>query len=257
MEKLKNEIDLILSNNNIVTYEDIEDTEEGITATIGKSITGETIAINFLKNPHLLIGGSSGSGKSCLMNTIVNNLLKKYTDIYFMIIDVKRIEYLKYKNHKQLIGIATDSTDANNYLQKFVNILYNRFSQLEQYEVKDIEEYNQKAPANEKMHHFFVVVDETADLLLDNKNIKTQLQKLTQLGRAVGIHIITATQAPNCKTIPTEIKININCRIALQVPNSANSKIIIDKNGAELLENPGDAIIKTNNIYKQFKVVKI
>lgn len=238
MDKLQNELNIILSQNDVVTYKDLKDTRKGLTATIGKSIDGETISIDFLKYPHLLIGGSSGSGKSCLMNAIITNLLKKYNDIYFLMVDVKRVEFLQYKKHPQTIAIANNSDEAYNYFNKFIDILYNRFKQLERYEVKDIESYNLKVDETEKMKHFFVIVDETADLLLDNKNIKTQLQKLTQLGRAVGIHIITATQAPNCKTIPTEIKININCRIALQVPNASNSKIIIDKNGAELLENP-------------------
>lgn len=257
MKQFENEINSILQHNDVITLNDLNDTKDGLTASIGKSAEGETIQIDFLKNSHLLVGGSSGSGKSCLMNAIITNLLQKYNDIYFLIVDVKRVEYMNYKDNNQLIATAYNSQEAFKYLDKFITIMYNRFNQLEKTNSKDIGEYNTKSKEADKMKHFFVLVDETADLLLDDKRIKTQLQKLTQLGRAVGIHVILATQAPNCKTIPTEIKINITCRISLQVPNASNSKIIIDKSGAELLERPGDAIIKTHNNYKQFRVAKV
>lgn len=256
-ELIKNEINSILEYNDNISFEDLQDTKEGLTASIGKTAEGETVKIDFLKNSHLLVGGSSGAGKSCLMNAIIENLLSKYDDIYFLIVDVKRVEYMKYKNNEQIIATAYDSQAAFKYLDKFITIMYNRFNKLETAAAKDINAYNEKAADGEKMQHFFILVDETADLLLDDKRIKTQLQKLTQLGRAVGLHVILATQAPNCKTIPTEIKINITCRISLQVPNASNSKIIIDKSGAELLERPGDAIIKTHNNYKNFRVVKV
>lgn len=257
MKQFENEINSILGQNDVITLNDLQDTKDGLTASIGKTPEGDTVKIDFLKNSHLLVGGSSGSGKSCLMNAIITNLLQKYDDIYFLIVDVKRVEYMNYKNNKQLIATAYNSQEAFKYLDKFITIMYNRFNQLEKTNSKDIGEYNTKASKSDKMTHFFILVDETADLLLDDKRIKTQLQKLTQLGRAVGLHVILATQAPNCKTIPTEIKINITCRISLQVPNASNSKIIIDKSGAELLERPGDAIIKTHNNYKQFRVAKV
>lgn len=258
MKQFENEINSILQQNDAIYYDDLNDINtNGLTASIGKNTGGDIITIDFLKNPHLLVGGSSGSGKSCLINCIVKSLLNKYKDIYFLIVDVKRVEFMDYKNNKQIIATAHTSTEAYNYFEKFINIMYNRFNQLEKKGAKNITEYNKNTPEAEQMKHFFILVDETADLLLDNKNIKTQLQKLTQLGRAVGLHVITATQAPNCKTIPTEIKININARIALQVPNASNSKIIIDMSGAEKLNRPGDAILKINNTSDTFRVALV
>lgn len=258
MKMYENEINNILQQNDAIRYEDLNDTDKtGLTATIGKTAGGDVVKIDFLKHSHLLVGGSSGSGKSCLINCIVKSLLEKYDDIYFLIVDVKRVEFMDYRNNPQIIATAHTSTEAYNYFNRFLNIMYNRFNQLEAEGVKNITAYNKNKTEAERMAHFFILVDETADLLLDNKNIKTQLQKLTQLGRAVGLHVITATQAPNCKTIPTEIKININARIALQVPNSSNSKIIIDQAGAEKLDRPGDAILKLNNTSEKFRVALV
>ncbi len=169
------------------------------------------------------------------------------------IIDIKQVEFLQYKEAVQLATpIVTTVSRCYELLENYITIMNNRYNLLSQKGYKNIDEYNSKEELI--MYRHVIVIDELANVLLDNKLIIKPLQKLLQLGRAVGIHLILATQAPNCKTVPTELKINITCRIGLQVPTAANSKIILDEKGAELLKGCGDAIIKNNNISERFQV---
>lgn len=238
-------------------YKDMNDTNtETFNALIGRNKVGQDVSINFEKTPHILVGGASGSGKSCLMNCIITSLLNKYEDFYLTIIDLKQVEFVQYAKAKQLAtSIVNTSAQAYTILDRLITIMTSRYNYLAEKGYKDIKEWN----ANEeiKMYRHVVVVDELAHLLLENKHIKEQLQKLLQLGRAVGIHLILATQSPNCKTIPTELKINITCRIALQVPTSLNSKIIIDEKGAESLKGNGDALIRIGNTLENFQVALV
>lgn len=249
--------DIINDVQQIVKYEDLQDNDKtGFKACVGVNNTNEKIFIDFEKTPHALIGGASGSGKSCLMNCIITSLLNKYQDFCLAIIDIKQVEFIQYKNAKQLITpIITNVNRAYNVLDKYIQILNNRFNSLALKGYKDIKDWN--ASEEIKMCRHVIVIDELASLLLENKHIKEQLQKLLQLGRAVGIHLILATQAPNCKTIPTELKINITCRIALQVPTAQNSKIIIDEKGAESLRGNGDALIRIGNTLENFQVALV
>lgn len=252
-----NEINILKKTPQILKYEDLNDTDNtGFKACIGQDKNKNNIFIDLEKTSHVLVGGSSGSGKSCLMNCFIKSLLNKYNDFYITIIDIKRIEFLQFANSPQLVGIMENAAEAVEILQKYIDIMYNRFNILKENNCKSIKEYNAKNP-NDKMQRHVILIDELADVLLDNKIIKIYLQKLLQLGRAVGLHIVCATQAPNAKTIPTELKINITCRIALQVPNYTNSKIIIDEKGAELLKGNGDALIKTSNITTNFQVAYV
>lgn len=246
-----------IEKNHILKYEDLKDNDyTSFNACIGKDKNDNDIKINFEKTSHVLVGGSSGSGKSVLMNCILKSLLSKYRQMRLCIIDIKQVEFLQYKNDERLVvPIITKVEKAYNVLNAFLDIMYKRYNLLASKEYKNIKEWNERE--SQKMFRQVIVIDELADVLLDNKLIKTQLQKLLQLGRAVGIHLLLATQAPNAKTIPTELKINITCRIALQVPNSQNSKIIIDTKGAETLKGNGDAIIKVNNIATNFQVALV
>lgn len=190
------------------------------------------------------------------MNCIITSLLNKYDEFYMSIIDLKQVEFIQYANAKQLaVPVITTSNDAYTILDRYINILNSRYTFFATKGYKDIKEWNEKE--DEKMYRHVIIVDELAHLLLENKHIKEQLQKLLQLGRAVGIHLILATQAPNCKTIPTELKINITCRIALQVPTAQNSKIIIDEKGAESLKGNGDALIRIGNTLENFQVALV
>lgn len=252
-----NELNELNKKTNILKYEDLKDiNDNGFRACIGQDKNEQNIFIDFEKTSHVLVGGSSGSGKSCLMNCIVTSLLNKYENFYLSIVDIKRVEFLQYKNSERLaVPIVESSADAAELLQKYVDIMYNRYNLLNKHNAKNIKEYNEKS--NDAMTRHVIIIDELADVLLDNKVVKIYLQKLLQLGRAVGIHLILATQAPNCKTIPTELKINITCRIALQVPNYTNSKIIIDEKGAEMLKGNGDALIRINNMTRRFQVALV
>lgn len=252
---VKNELDELNQRPQKLLYSQLNDNDvSSFNVVIGKNNkNNEDIKLNFEKNPHLLIGGASGSGKSCLINCIIHSLIKKYDDMFLAIIDIKQVEYMDYKNDPHLITpIVTTVSRAYELLNSYKAIMYNRYNILTQNNYRNINEYNANNVDN-KMARHVIIIDELATLLLNNKNIKNQLQELLQLGRAAGIHLILATQAPNCKTIPTELKINITCRIALQVPTTANSRIIIDEAGAEKLKGCGDALIKINNCTENFQ----
>lgn len=255
--KMINDLDKLNGVQSKFLYKDLQDIDKtSFNALIGKNKQGKNVSINFERTPHVLIGGASGSGKSCLMNCIITSLLNKYDEFYMSIIDLKQVEFIQYANAKQLaVPVITSSSEAYTILDRYIDILNSRYTFLASKGYKDIKEWNEKE--EEKMYRHVIVVDELAHLLLENKHIKEQLQKLLQLGRAVGIHLILATQAPNCKTIPTELKINITCRIALQVPTALNSKIIIDEKGAESLRGNGDALIRIGNTLENFQVALV
>lgn len=222
--------------------------KEGLTASIGKDINNKEISINLAKAPHLLIAGSTGSGKSCLMNDIIVSLVNKYNKDYFktILIDIKQVEFTQYKNIPHLATPVITNTDKSiDILNKMIIIMDARYSILSEKGYKNIEEYNQKE--NDKMCYYLVVIDELADLLMQSPDIELILCRLAQLGRAAGIHLILATQRPDSKTISGKLKVNIPTRIALTVTNMYDSKTILDETGAEKLTGRGEFLLKKSN----------
>ena len=233
----------------ILYFEELKDEQkEGLTASIGKDTNNNEIDINLTEAPHLLIGGSTGSGKSCILNNIIMSLIRKYNKDYFkaILIDIKQVEFLQFANIPQLATpVITDTEKAIDILNKMVVIMSNRFSILSKKGYRNIQEYNNNEA--EKMCYYLIVVDELADLFMQSPDIELVLCRLAQLGRAAGIHLILATQRPDHQTISSKLKVNIPTRIGLTVTNHYDSKIILDQSGAEKLTGKGDFILKKSN----------
>lgn len=237
------------SKRDILYFEELKnDKMNGLTASIGKSLNNEEIQLNLLETPHLLVAGSTGSGKSCILNNIITSLVRKYDENYFrtILIDVKQVEFSQYRNIKQLATpVITDTEKAIDILNKMCSIMSNRYNILSQNNCRNIEEYNTKT--DDKLTYYLVVVDELADLFIQAPDIEIILCRLAQLGRAAGIHLILATQRPDRETITGRLKVNIPSRLALTVSSIYDSRIILDQTGAEKLTGKGDFILKMSN----------
>lgn len=233
----------------ILYFEELKnDNMKGLTASIGKSLNNEEIQLNLLETPHLLVAGSTGSGKSCILNNIITSLVRKYDENYFrtILIDVKQVEFNQYRNIKQLATpVITDVEKAIDILNKMCSIMTNRYTILSENNARNIEEYNAKT--DDKLAYYLIVVDELADLFIQAPDIEIILCRLAQLGRAAGIHLILATQRPDRETITGRLKVNIPSRLALTVASVYDSRIILDQTGAEKLTGKGDFILKMSN----------
>lgn len=237
------------SKRDILHFEELKnDNMNGLTASIGKNLNNEEIQLNLLETPHLLVAGSTGSGKSCILNNIITSLVRKYDKDYFrtILIDIKQVEFSQFRNINQLATpIITDTGKAIDILNKMCQIMSNRYNILSENNCRNIEEYNAKN--NEKLFYYVIVVDELADLFIQAPDIELILCRLAQLGRAAGIHLILATQRPDRETITGRLKVNIPSRLALTVASVYDSRIILDTTGAEKLTGKGDFILKMSN----------
>jgi len=224
------------------------DKMDGLTASIGKDTSNNEISINLADAPHLLIAGSTGSGKSCMLNNIIVSLLNKYKENYLqmLLVDIKQVEFTQYKGKKQLATpTITNVENAIDILNKMIVIMNNRYNILSQHNYRNIQEYNQKEA--DKFTYYVIVIDELADLFAQSEDVESLICRLLQLGRAAGIHLILATQRPDVKTISGKLKINIPMRIALTVTNAHDSRTILNESGAEKLTGKGDFLLKQLN----------
>lgn len=238
--------ELSKSEHNILYFDELEDVKQDfLSACIGKDTNNSELFLNIEKAPHVLVSGTTGSGKSCLMNNIINSLINKYDkeELKMCLIDIKRVEFMQYNNIEQLATpIITESKKAYEILTKFITIMENRYKEFLKLDAKNISEYNAKTP--EKICYYVIIIDELADLFMQLKEIETLLIRLCQLGRAAGIHVICATQRPDSQTITSKLKTNITTRIALSVPDVYSSRVILGESGAEKLTGNGDFLLK-------------
>ena len=221
---------------------------------LGKDLMGQSVFCEINKMPHLLIGGATGSGKSVCINTIITSLLMRTRpdDVKLVLVDPKKVEFTPYHDVPHLLWpVITDSKMASNLLVKLVTIMKERFDLFSAVGVRDIKSYNQKVIENnsksqdkmEKLPYIVCIIDELADLMLvAGKEVEASIQRLTQLARASGIHLIVATQRPSTDVITGLIKSNIPSRISFAVSSSIDSRTIIDQTGAERLLGNGDML---------------
>ncbi len=232
-----------------------EKTENKIVVTLGKDIMGTCISCDLTKMPHLLVAGSTGSGKSVCINTIICSILMRYKPdtVKLVLVDPKKVELSNYNGIPHLLcPVVTDPKKANATLQKIVAEMENRYDLFSEKNVKNIAGYNEwvekenkKNPENHigKMPYFVVIIDELADLMLvASKEVQDSIMRITQMARAAGIHLIVATQRPSTDIITGVIKNNIPSRIAFAVSSSIDSRTILDQSGAEKLLGKGDML---------------
>ena len=226
-----------------------------INVALGKDIMGRSILADLSKMPHLLIAGSTGSGKSVCTNSIISSILMNYRpdECKLVLVDPKKVELSNYNGVPHLlIPVITDAKKASLALQKVVVEMERRYDLFSETGVKNIGSYNemiekenQKHPDNPKpkMHYLVTIIDELADLMLvAAKDVEDSIMRITQMARAAGIHLIVATQRPSTDVITGVVKANIPSRIAFAVASQIDSRTILDMGGAEKLLGKGDML---------------
>jgi S-DNA-T family DNA segregation ATPase FtsK/SpoIIIE len=206
-------------------------------AQIGRSETGAPLLLEVAAQPHVLIAGASGSGKSSLMHAIILSLaaVAGNTRPRFGFIDVKRVEFATYKKSMFPMALwdhpACDIREIRDRLADISDLIERRYSDMEK---RNITAWNGSV--------VYLVIDELADLVIGHRDILQELIHICQIGRAAGVHVIAATQVPSRSTIPTLLQVNMPCHIALRVSSPIESRIIIGDASATTLRNPGDMI---------------
>ena len=222
---------------------------------LGKKPNGEDLVVDLAEMPHILVGGSTGSGKSVLLHTIINSLIiNNKKDIKLAILDPKRIEFSNYEESIHLFcPIAKDVSESISILRNLVSEMEDRFVILEKNKCKNISEYDGYMP------YIVVIIDELADLMISSKKyVQESICKLAQKSRACGIHLIIATQRPSVDVLTGSIKANFPIRISCKTSSATDSRVILDKNGAEKLLGKGDAVIDGLNFcLERFQVAFI
>ena len=216
---------------------------------LGKSIDGNCVVGNISKMPHLLIAGTTGSGKSVCMNSIIISLLYKAgpEDVKLIMVDPKMVELGIYNGIPQLlIPVVTDPKKAAGSLQWAVTEMLRRYKMMSDLGVRDLESYNsivQTEEGGQKLPQVVIIIDELADLMMvAAKEVEDSICRIAQMGRAAGMHLIIATQRPSANVITGLMKANIPSRIAFSVASAMESRIILDTMGAEKLVGKGDML---------------
>ncbi|MEG2800448.1 MAG: DNA translocase FtsK [Longicatena sp.] len=226
-------------------------TDKKMLFALGKDIMGNCIYGELNKMPHLLIAGATGSGKSVCVNSIISSILMraKPDEVKLLLVDPKKVEFTPYKEIPHLIGpVITDGEEANRALKVIVSMMDNRYELFSMAGVRNIAGYNAYLENHSeenltKLPWIVVIIDELADLMLvAAKEVEGSIQRITQLARAAGIHLIVATQRPSVDVITGVIKANIPSRIAFAVSSAVDSRTILDQMGAEKLLGYGDML---------------
>ena len=246
--EIPNETRESVSLREIISYEKFQKKDIKLPIALGKSISGMPIVGDLTSMPHLLIAGTTGSGKSVCINTIIVSLLYKLNPdlCKFILIDPKMLELSTYEGIPHLLTpVITDAKKATSALAWTVKEMNSRYKLMSKVGVRNIDGYNTKHKL--KMPYIVVVVDEMSDLMLvAGKEIENYIQKLSQMARAAGIHIIMATQRPSVDVITGTIKANFPTRISFQVSSKIDSRTILGEQGAEQLLGKGDMLFMSS-----------
>ena len=222
---------------------------------LGKGVSGEPVAADLARMPHLLIAGATGSGKSVCINSIIAGFLLHNTpeELRLVLIDPKRVELANFGNipHLAFSKIITDTEEVVGTLQAIIHEMDSRYRRFASVGVRNIEAYNKSPHATHPLPHWVVVIDELADLMMAAPyEVERQICRLAQLARATGIHLIIATQRPSVDVVTGLIKANFPTRIAFAVSSQVDSRTIIDGAGAEKLLGRGDMLFMPTDASK-------
>ena len=232
----------------VLTSEPFRAEKSPLGFALGTTITGEPYSADLRTMPHILIAGTTGSGKSVCINSLIASIIYRSSPRYvrFLTIDPKQLELPIYNPIPHLLGTTTiDPDKAVRELGRIVDIMEARYGEFANIGVRDIVGYNERAEQEgfERKPYIVVIIDELADLMLRAPNeIEMRITRLAQMSRAVGIHLVLATQRPSVDVITGLIKANFPCRTAFQVASKTDSRTILDMNGAESLLGKGDML---------------
>lgn len=249
----------------LLESDQFQNSKSNLTFAVGKDIGGKVVVSDIAKMPHLLVAGSTGSGKSVCINTIIMSLIYKADpeDVKLIMVDPKVVELNVYNGIPHLlIPVVTDPRKAAGALNWAVAEMMKRYQQFAEYNVRDLKGFNEKIaqlPDDEdkpqKMAQIVIIVDELADLMMvAPKDVEGAICRLAQLARAAGLHLILATQRPSVNVITGLIKANMPSRIAFAVSSGVDSRTIIDMNGAEKLLGKGDMLFYPTGFPKPVRV---
>ncbi|UCC66567.1 MAG: DNA translocase FtsK, partial [Deltaproteobacteria bacterium] len=244
----------------VVSSELFQGAQSKLALAVGKDISGNTFVIDLARLPHLLVAGSTGSGKSVSINCMICSILLKATpdDVKFLLIDPKMLELPSYEGIPHLLlPVVTDPKEASIALRWVVEEMERRYSMMAEKGIRNIENYNQKVKEEglppldleegalppKKLPYVVVVIDELADLMIvSGREVEESIIRLAQMARAAGIHLILATQRPSVDVLTGLIKVNFPARISFQVSTKTDSRTILDAHGAEHLLGSGDML---------------
>ena len=236
----------------VLSSADFKKRKNNLTITLGKDVSGKVWTADLSKMPHLLVAGSTGSGKSVCLNTLIVSLLYQNSpdDLRFILVDPKRVEFSTYNGIPHLLTPVINNVPKTvNALKWAIGEMDRRFELLSKYGKKDIASFNQEM--SDKMPYLVFVIDELADLMaVAAAEVEAAIIRLAQMARAVGIHLVLATQRPSVNIITGLIKANITTRIAFSVASNADSRTILDTSGAEKLLGRGDMLYSSPDLGK-------
>ena len=244
----------IVSLESCIESEKFSNTDMALPCCLGRTITDDVFVADLAEMPHLLVAGATGQGKSVGLNVILMSLMNKLNpdELKFVLIDPKQVEFSVYENFPAAYfanlgtceNICTDIESAEETLEALCQVMEQRYSLLRESKVRNIKEYN--ASSTEKMPYVVVVVDEYGDLVMTSgAKVEKYICRIAQKARAVGIHMIISTQRPSATIVTGNIKANFPARIAFRTTNGTDSRIIIDRLGAEKLTGNGDMLFCT------------
>lgn len=259
--EIPNTVKNSVSMREVIDSADFNRQKSLLSAGLGKDIAGKTVFCDIAKMPHLLIAGTTGSGKSVCMNSIIVSILYRANpeEVKFLMIDPKKVEFSKYENIPHLlVPVVTDPRKASGALGWAVSEMLERYQKFSDTGVRDIEGYNRYVEKHEDMKpmsKIVICIDELADLMMAApKEVEDSICRLAQMARAAGMHLVIATQRPSVDVITGLIKANISSRIALTVSSAIDSRTILDSSGAEKLLGRGDMLYSPIGSNKPLRV---
>ncbi|HGE71444.1 TPA: DNA translocase FtsK [Candidatus Poribacteria bacterium] len=257
----------------VLESQEFRNTKARLPLPLGKDISGTPIVADLATMPHLLVAGTTGSGKSVFINSVIASMLFRMTpdELRFLMIDPKRVELSLYDGIPHLIApVVTDSTKAPAYLRWALREVDKRYKRLADIGVRNIESYNKYMdehpevigkPAEEdnlihgKMSYIMIIIDELADLMMvSSTDVEASITRLAQIARAAGVHMLVATQRPSVDVVTGIIKANLPCRLSFRLASKVDSRTILDMNGAENLLGKGDMLFMDVNTAKPIRI---
>jgi S-DNA-T family DNA segregation ATPase FtsK/SpoIIIE len=230
----------------VIERPEFADAPSKLTFALGKDVTGTCRYADLAKMPHLLIGGSTGSGKSVCLNALICSILYRATprEVKFLMIDPKKVELSLYDGIPHLAApVITNIKQMPGVFKQALREMEGRYDRFAKAGTRNIEGYNSRVSEEERLPYWVIVVDELADLMMTaGPEIETSICRLAQLARATGIHLVIATQRPSVNVITGTIKANISSRIAFAVNSAVDSRTILDMMGADRLIGRGDML---------------
>lgn len=213
---------------------------------LGLDEENKPVMLDIAKSPHVLVCGSTGSGKSVCINTIISSILSQCdpSEVQMVLIDPKQVEFSKYNKLKSFLSceVINNIHKASNALYTICSNMDKRYRMISAKGCKDIDEFN--AISSEKYSRAIIIIDELADLMMRcKKEVEPLLVRLAQMGRACGIHLVLATQRPSREVVTGLLKVNIPTKICFKVPSAVNSRVVLDVAGAEKLTGYGDGLL--------------